>query len=62
MYYNYKHYFMLFQTLGIVMKAPNRSIDDVVSELRNAFAYVLKWPVKNIRVDKISVSFIFFLN
>ncbi|XP_041367700.1 tyrosine-protein phosphatase non-receptor type 7-like [Gigantopelta aegis] len=43
-------------TLGISMKAPNRSIDDVVSELRNAFAYVLKWPVRNIRVDKISLA------
>ena len=38
------------------MKNPNRSIDDAIQRLKQAFALVLHWPLDLIHVEKINVS------
>lgn len=44
------------QMLGESVRNPNRSIDSVLKELKNAFAHVLNWSVSDIHVEKINVS------
>ncbi|XP_025087160.1 receptor-type tyrosine-protein phosphatase R-like isoform X2 [Pomacea canaliculata] len=40
--------------LGESVRNPNRSIDSVLKELKNAFAHVLNWSVSDIHVEKIN--------
>ena len=48
--------YCVLQTLGEAVKNPNRSIDDVIWRLKQAFAQVLHWPLDLIHVEKIKVS------
>ncbi|XP_070200024.1 receptor-type tyrosine-protein phosphatase R-like [Littorina saxatilis] len=43
-------------TLGEAVKNPNRSIDDAMQRMRQAFAQVLDWPADLIHVEKINFA------